>query len=199
MWSDVGGQVSDIKRMVRGSRLDQGAAHDVGRGTLVEEFVAHEIHVGCHVVEVAAVVLTEVVLGVEETILGTAAVAGEEPLATPTAGGEGIALAATEGELTGAVHEGGNGRGVDVAEEEVGEDVVVAAVEVAVVLQGGGMAAGLGHGTDTGSLVHPAGKGGVEELDEDFADIVAHPLVEEGADEMGVLAGKYGVGGEGGA
>lgn len=162
----------------------------------MEEFVAHEIHVGSHVGEVAAVVLTEVVLGGDETIFGTAAVAGEEPLATTTAGGEGITLAATEGELTGAVHEGGDGGGVDVAEEVLGEDVVVAAVEVAVMLHGCSMAAGLAHGTDTRGLVHPAGKGGVEELDEDIAHVVAHPLIKEGADEMGVLAGKYGVWGE---
>ena len=55
---------------------------------------------------------------------------------------------------------------------------MVARVEVAVVLDDGIPAAGLGEGAGAGSLADPSGQGGVEVRDEITADIITDPIIE---------------------
>ena len=66
---------------------------------------------------------------------------------------------------------------------------MVAAIDIAVVLDDGGMTAGLGHDADAGLLAYPSSQRGIEELHIDFPHVVAHPFVENRADEMSVLLG----------
>ena len=165
------------------------------------QLVGHEVHGGSGVGEEGAVGGAEIVergiglAGGEEAVLGAAAVAGEEPLALAALLGETVALGASEIGLAMAVGEGRERCVVDVAEAELREDEVVAAIEVAVVLHGKGVAAGGSHGADPWRFANPAGEGGVEELDEDFADIVEKPFVEDGCQVAGVLGGGDGEGG----
>ena len=87
----------------------------------MHEFVFHVVHVGRHVAEEALIAFAEVIEarfavgGGEETILGTAAVAGKEPFAFTALTGQGLTLGLTEGMLTRAVHHGGDGFVMDVA------------------------------------------------------------------------------------
>ena len=107
--------------------------------------------------------------------------AGEEPFALAALGGEGVALGAAEALLLGAVHHVGECALVDVAEEVFGEYEVVAGIDVAIVLHGTCVAAGLSEGAYSWGHADPVGEGGVEELYEGVADVVAHPFVEDGA------------------
>ena len=58
---------------------------------------------------------------------------------------------------------------------------MVAAIDIAVVLDDAGVAAGLGHRADARGLAHPTCQRGVEKLHEDLAHILANPFVEDGA------------------
>ncbi len=138
----------------------------------------------------AEVVETRFAIGsCAEAILGAASIAGKAPFALAALVGQTIALGCTECVLAGAVHHGSNAVLMDIAKTVVGEDKMVATIDIAVVLDDGGMAAGLCHRTDTGCLANPAGERGVEELNKDLTDIVANPFVENCADEMSVLLG----------
>lgn len=77
--------------------------------------------------------------------------------------------------------------GVEVAKQIFREDEVVATVNVTVPLHGTGMAAGGGEGADAGHHAHPVGKGGVEKLDEVFADVIAYPFIKDGDEEIAPL------------
>ena len=125
--------------------------------------------------------------GREETVLGTAAVADEAPVTVEALIWKTVALGTPEVTLSLAVEEGGNGIVIDVAQPVFGEYKMVAGVEVTISLYDGCMSTGFSHGTDAGRLTDPAGEGGIEELDEDFAYIVAHPFIEDCADEMSIL------------
>ena len=134
--------------------------------------------------------VVEGALGIEgrkETVLGASAVASEEPATMETLFGKAIALGTPEVTLSLAVEEGGNGIVIDVAQPVFGEYKMVAGVEVTISLYDGCVSTGFSHGTDAGRLTDPAGEGGIEELDEDFAYIVAHPFIEDRADEMSIL------------
>ena len=63
---------------------------------------------------------------------------------------------------------------------------VVAAIDVAVMLHGQTVPAGLSHGTHSAWNPAPAGEGGVEHLDEDTPHIALAPLVEDVAQELPV-------------
>ena len=134
----------------------------------MNELVFHEVHVGCHVGEVLSVSLAEVVesrlavVGGAEAVLGTAAVAGEEPLAGAALCGQAFQFGAPEVMLALAIHHCSDALAMDVAQEVLWEDEVVAGIDVAVVLDDGCMSAGFCHATDSWLFAHPAGKGGVE-------------------------------------
>ena len=64
---------------------------------------------------------------------------------------------------------------------------VVARIYVAVEFHDAGMSASLGHGADTRLRTYPVGQGGVEQLDEEIAYILAYPFVKQGAEEVSPL------------
>lgn len=169
----------------------------------MEEFLAHIIHIRCYVVEELAEGGTEVVEmrmtvgGVAEAVLRAAAVAGKEPRALEALGRKGIALGLSEGTLARAVHHRCDAVCVDIAQTIVGENEMIAGIDVAIELHDGGMTAGLRHGANARLLAHPARQRGIKELHENLADIMAHPFIEHRAEETSVLFGRHGEGREG--
>ena len=169
--------------------------HHVGWRTLGQQLALHEVHVGGHVGKETVIPLAEVIEPgfaggrMTEAVLGAFAVAGKEKLALAALRGKAVALHGTKLLLPLAVHHLRQCMGADVAQLVLGEDEVVAGIDVAVVLHYAGMAAGLGQGTHAGLLAHPVGQGGVEELDEIFAHVMPYPLVEEGAEKFTPLRG----------
>ena len=79
----------------------------------------------------------------------------------------------------------------DVAEEIILIDEMVARVEVAVVLDDGIAAAGLGEGAGAGHLPDPSGQSGVEISDEYAADIIPDPIIEYVAEEPTSRRNRY--------
>jgi len=67
---------------------------------------------------------------------------------------------------------------LDIAQQEGWLDEVIAGVQVAVVLQGEGVATGVLEDAQAG-LADPVSQGGIEGLHEDLAHISAHPLIED--------------------
>ena len=71
---------------------------------------------------------------------------------------------------------------LDIPQPVPGLDEVIAGVEIAVVLQGQRVAAGFGKDAQRGGQSQPGGKGRLEQLNKDIADVVRDPLVKD-ADE----------------
>jgi len=169
--------------------------HDVcGRASVSEE-VGHGAEVGFGVGEEflvggAEVVEAGVAVGGEvEAVFWAFAVAVAEELAALALGGEGGVFVGAELGLFGGVDHFGEGGGEEVAAFVGGVDEVVAGVEVSVVFEGEACAAGLGEDAEGGGVAHFDAELGVEELDEVFADVVADPFVEDGAEESAELEG----------
>ena len=133
--------------------------HHVGRGALGQVFLLHEVHVWGHVAEefpVAGAEVVEARLSVGragEAVLGTVAVAGEEPFTLLALAGQGVVFGLAETLLAFAVHHLHQCLLVDVAQFVFGEDKVVARIDVAVELHHTGMAARTRHGADAGSRI----------------------------------------------
>ena len=119
-------------------------------------------------------------------MLGALAVAGEKPFALKAFGRELVALVDAEGCLLVRTHHLGDRLFGDVAEKVVLVNEMVARVEVAIVLDDGIAAAGLGECAGAGHLPDPSGQGGVEIGDEYAADIVPDPIIEYVAEESAV-------------
>jgi hypothetical protein len=64
---------------------------------------------------------------------------------------------------------------------------VVAGIEIAVVFEGEGAAAGFGEDAHGGRGADPVAERGVEELDVDTSDVVPDPFVEDGGEERAVV------------
>ena len=140
---------------------DEG--HHFRGGTLLRMKRRHGAHRRVNVVEEAAVAGAEVVEarlavgGLEETVLGAAAVAGESHLAASAVVGKGVAFGGAELALLGAVDHFGKRLLAKVAELVLRVNEVVAAVEIAVVLDGEGVAAGFGVDSDAARSAEPFG------------------------------------------
>ena len=146
-----------------------------------------------HAVSLAQVVQSRFAVGrLAEAVLGTFAVAGEEPGALAALAGQAVALGLPELQLPFAVHHFHEALRVDVSQAVFGEDEVVAGVDVAVELHHSGVAARGCQGADARLLAHPVGQGCVEELDEYRAHVFLDPLVEQCAEERAPLPGRYG-------
>lgn len=130
-----------------------------------------------------------VCFGVNDAVLGALAMAGKEPFALLALLGQAVRLHRGKALLLGAVHQLVERVLVDVAQLVLGEDEVVAAVDVAVPLHHAGMPASFGHRADSGQHADPVGQGGIEELDEHRAHIPPYPLVEDGTEEVAPLGG----------
>lgn len=135
--------------------------------------------------------------GAQETIFGTLAMTGEEDVALATLTRHVVALDARELLLARGVHEFVDGVVADVAKTILGEDEMVAGIDIAIVLDDTGMTAVGSQGAESGRQVHPVGKCGVEDLDEELTDIATHPLVEHGTEEVAPLLRGDAHGGEG--
>ena len=77
---------------------------------------------------------------------------------------------------------------VDVSEEVVGLNEVVAGVQVPIVLEGKGEPARLGEDAQARGLTVPVRKGDVEHLNVHAAYVVLHPLVEDLDEELAIAA-----------
>jgi hypothetical protein len=87
--------------------------------------------------------------------------------------GQGVALILSELRLLGQGDQLEHGLVLEVAEQVVGFDEVVAGVEIAVVLDGKLQPGRLGVHAHATRLAVPVGQGGVEHLDVDGADVVS--------------------------
>ena len=74
-----------------------------------------------------------------------------------------------------------------VAQQVVRFHIVVAGVQVTIVLHGQGRAAALLENAETGTVAGPGGERHIEDLDEYPAHVAAHPLLEDGNQEVAVL------------
>jgi len=142
------------------------------------------------------VALAETAVAVGMAMLGTFAVAEEEPSAALAQTGQGSVLGDTETEAPGLAVELAERLRAEVAEAVGGKDEVVADIDVAVVLDGKAVAARLAEGAEGSGLPAPLGKGVVEKLHVDASHVGAHPLVIDVAEELPEVGGGDGVGGE---
>jgi hypothetical protein len=138
------------------------------------------------------------VRGLDEAVFGALAVAGEADIAAAAVGGEGVGFVGAELALLWGGDHVAEVLVHDVAEFEVGVDVVVAGVEVAVVFEGDGVATVFGEDAEAAALADPVAEGDVEELDVGAADIVADPVVVDADEEVAVVVGADAPGGDGG-
>ena len=127
----------------------------------------------------------------EETVLGTFAMAGEAHRALAAIARQGGRLGQPEGLLLGRVDEAGEGRVHQVTQLVAGVDVMVAAVEISVVLDGEGPSAVFGKNADTGWLAAPVGQGRVKLLNKDLAHVVLDPFIEDRDQELPVLGRSH--------
>ena len=74
----------------------------------------------------------------------------------------------------------------------LGIDEVVARVDIAIEFHHPRVAALFGQRAESWCLSHPVGEGGVEDLDEVFAHILSHPLIENSTEEVTPLLGRDG-------
>ena len=124
---------------------------------------------------------------VQEAVLGTSPVAGKTHLAAAAEFRQALRLGASELLLPGGVDKSADGRFVDIAQLVFGQDVVVAAIQIAIVLDGDGPAAGLGVDAQACAHAQPRGHRLVEIAHEDRADVAVDPFFEDGNQESAVL------------
>lgn len=178
--------------------LYENLVHHVGRWALLLQFLFHEVHVGRGVLEKLVVAFAEVVETVvavfvrHKPVFRTFAVAGKLELTFAALLGQAAVLEAGKLVLLLGIHHFGDGLVVEVAQSVLGIDEVVARVDIAIELHHPRVAALFGQRAESRCLSHPVGEGGVEDLDEVFAHIVPHPLIENGAEEVTPLLGRDG-------
>lgn len=184
--------------MVEQNGLHKNLVHHVGRRALLLQFLLHEVHVGRGVLEKLVVPPAEVVEAVlavfvrHKSVFRTFTVAGKLKSAFAALLGQAAVLEAGKLVLLLGIHHFGDGLVVEVAQSVLGIDEVVARVDVSVELHHPRVAALFGQRAEARCLSHPVGQGGVEDLDEVFAHIVPHPLIEDGAEEATPLLGRDG-------
>ena len=114
-------------------------------------------------------------------------VARESNVALPAILRQGIELVIAEAGLLGGVDHLAETLIHDVAQAVFRIDIMVATIEIAIVLDGQRRAALFREDAEARSEAHPVPQGHVEQLDEDAADVLANPFVENGAEESAVL------------
>lgn len=133
-----------------------------------------------------------------KAVLGAFPVAGEQVFAFAALAGQAVPFGLSEGQLSRAVHHLHERLPLQVAQFIFGKYKVVATVNITVELHDAGMAARLGHGTESGLHTDPVGQGSVEQLYEGGAHVLSYPFIEDGAQEMAPLFGRDGKVGQGG-
>lgn len=158
-------------------------------------FIAHEVHIGCHVVEETMVTLAQVIeAGIaisitNEAILGTFAMTGKFIVAFPALTGKGAMLDVAELLLFRPIKHLGKRLLADVSEFIFGEDKMIARIDVSVIFHHAGMSTIAGKDTDARRYATPVGKRAVEEFDKNLPHIMSHPLVEKFDKEITPLVG----------
>ena len=140
-----------------------------------------------------AVALAKIVAAAgEDAILGALSVAGKKPLALTTIVGQLVLLDVAEVCLPGSVHHFYQMLLREVAQLVLGEDEMVAGIDVAVPLHDTGMATTLGERAYSRCHSCPVGESGVKQLDESFTNIFLDPFVKQLASEFPPLFGSDG-------
>lgn len=164
--------------------------HDFRGGEIVEQLLLHEVHRGSNVLEEHLPAFAEV--GVAwlscgiggKARAGTIAIAGESPFAGLTLASEEAFLVRAKLELRITIQHRSERLLHQIAEFEFGENVVVAGKDIAVVLDGGGVAAGGSHRAKAAFHSHPSGEGGVEHLYENVTHVFRHPFVKNATEKF---------------
>ena len=94
---------------------------------------------------------------------------------------KGFFLQPTESGLFLAVHHLRKSIGMDITQAVLGEDKVITAVHIAIMLHNDCMAAFLGIHTNSRRYAHLTGQSGIKDIHECFPYIVLYPFVENGA------------------
>ena len=161
----------------------------------MNDFVAHEVHIGCHVVEETMVTLAQVIkTGIaisiaNETILRTLSMTGKFIATFPALARKGAVLDVAELLLFRPIEHFGERLLANVAKFILGEDKMIARIDVSVVFHHSGMSTIACKDTDAWRHTTPVGKRAVEEFDKDLTHIMSHPLVEKGDEEIAPLVG----------
>lgn len=166
--------------------------HDLIRVAPAAQQVGHQLHRVVDVVEEqlvsgAQVVQSWLAIGrVDEAVAWAFAITGEQHFTITAVLGQAVELVLAEFTLLVRANQLDQVSLFNIAQQERRFDEVVAGVQVAVVFQGQGVAAGGLEDAQAG-LAHPVCQGCVEGLHEDLANIPAHPLIEDGDQEAPVL------------
>lgn len=158
-------------------------------------FIAHEVHIGCHVVEETVVAFAQIIKAriaisiANEAILGTLSMTGKFIAAFPALARKGAMLDVAELLLFRPIEHFGERLLANVAKFILGEDKMIARIDVSIVFHHTGMSAIAGKDTNTRRYATPVGKRAVEEFDKDLPHIVSHPLVEKFDKEITPLVG----------
>ena len=171
--------------------------HDGGGWAFVLQFLFHPVHVGGDVCEEAAIAFAKVVQSgfsigsFCEAVLGTFPVAGEEKRTLFALPRQTVVLGFSERHLPVAVHQFQQCVLMYVSQMILRKDEVVATEDVSVPFDGSGVAALFCQGADARLDAHPVCQCGVEDLDEEVAHVVAHPFVEDFAEEVSPFFGRH--------
>ena len=166
--------------------------HDLIRVTTAAQQFSHQSHRAVDVVEEQLVSGAQVVQprlaiwGMDEAVARAFAITGEQHFALAAVLGQAVELVLSEFTLLVRRNQLDQVSLLNIAQQECWLDEVVAGVQVAVVFQGEGVAAGGLEDAQAG-LAHPVCQCGVKGLHEDLAHVAPHPLVEDGDEEMPVL------------
>ena len=158
-------------------------------------FIAHEVHIGCHVVEETVVAFAQIIKAriaisiANEAILGTLSMTGKFIAAFPALARKGAMLDVAELLLFRPIEHFGERLLANVAKFILGEDKMIARIDVSIVFHHTGMSAIAGKDTNARRHATPVGKRAVEEFDKDMPHIVSHPLVEKFDKEITPLVG----------
>ena len=161
----------------------------------MQYFILHEVHIRCHVVEEPVIAFAQVIEAritisiADEAILGTFAMTGKFIAAFPALTRKGAVLDVAELLLFRPIEHFGERLLANVAKFILGEDKMIARIDVSIVFHHTGMSAIAGKDTNTRRYATPVGKRAVEEFDKDLPHIVSNPLVEKGNEEIAPLVG----------
>ena len=177
--------------------------HDLSRREALHQASLHVVHIGSDVRPKLVVAPTEIVMpwltcmAMCEAVLGALSPTCKEKFAVLTLLGETLFLRLPKGDLLGEIHQLSYGRLGDISEAIARIDEVVTTIEIPVMLECGSVPTLGEEEADTRRDSHPRGKGGIEELYEDFAHIRAYPFVEDRGDEVPPLLGQDAIGSHG--
>ena len=126
---------------------------------------------------------------VDEAVLGTLSMTGKFIATFHALKRKGTMLDVAELLLFRPIEHLGESLLANVAKFILGEDKMIARIDVSVIFHHAGMSTIAGKDTDARRHTTPVGKRAVEEFDENMTHVVSHPLVEKGDEEIAPLVG----------